>query len=952
MVRSSIRARLAGTGAAVLLVTAVFAQAVPALASSPSHALPAGWSESHAPVGVGSRGATNVRALIGHRKTSSTAASSGSAALVALEARPRTVAGTTAPHSAPSPQVVPPAPTPVTDSGEPAPTTPVAVAGQAQPGSGTVEPASPGIAVAADNLVQVDNNSILFTDRTGSSVGSLDLPTFFGLPELSNGASYTTFNSEPQIHFDSSRQRWIASELSWDCATGIFSGDTANFGHGYIDFGFSDTADPLGTWSFSDFFWTDSVPDRPEFGTSTVNFGLSANFYAMGAGGSQTTPGCISGGYQTSRVVLSDWSQLGAAFNAGKIVARSFSLAVPDLRFAIQDPEVSPEVRVVFVDTSGPGQDVTYNDFVGSAVKNTLTGVGFNLTTDGVLAAAATPPNPHQPSSGTLGSVNGDPESVVFHNGVLAFTSTYPCTPTGDSSTRDCVRVVTLANDIAAQEPSRIGDTLIGTNGFDDSFGGIGWSGNGALHVVYTRSSASSDASSYDSYNVPSDAPSAWSAPHVLSTGTSVYTGSAWGGDPTVATDPQDPGSVWVGDAYAGASGKWATKIHQVNVGTVGTKYNPITPVRVLDTRVNNGLSGAFVSGTPRTFAVANTHGIPVDAVAITANLTVTGQTHAGYVSLGPVSTANPSSSTLNFPLGDTRANNVTIALAADGSLSAVYKAAAGTHTSLILDVTGYFSASSGDTYNPLAPTRILDSRFAQGVPSSFVANTPQTFAVRGVSGIPVEATAITANLTVTGQTHAGYVSLTPDPTASPATSTINFPLADVRANGLTIPIAADGSVAAVFKATSGKVDVVLDVTGYYTPTGGLLYYPLNPGRRVDTRQPVGVAGLGNGLSGIQGTTPRDVVVAGHDAVPATAVAITGNLTVTGQTSAGYIAVTDTSTALPTTSTINFPLADTRANGITAPLGTAGDAGELWFVFRTHAGKGTQLVLDISGYFQ
>ncbi|MGH2512543.1 MAG: hypothetical protein ACRDGQ_07645, partial [Candidatus Limnocylindrales bacterium] len=178
------------------------------------------------------------------------------------------------------------------------------------------------------------------------------------------------------------------------------------------------------------------------------------------------------------------------------------------------------------------------------------------------------------------------------------------------------------------------------------------------------------------------------------------------------------------------------------------------------------------------------------------------------------------------------------------------------------------------------------------------------------------------------------------------------FPLADVRANGLTIPIGTDGTVSAVFMATSGKADLVLDVTGYYSPAGGLLFYPLNPGRRVDTRQPVGIGGLGNGLSGIQGVTPRPVTVAGHDGIPADAVAITGNLTVTGQTSAGYISVTELSDAAPTTSTLNFPLGDTRANGITAPLGSGADAGKLWFVFRTHAGRGTQLVLDLTGYFE
>ncbi len=962
MVRSSIRARLAGAGAAAFLIGGLFAQAAPSLAASPSHVLPAGWTAGSTPIGARSLGIRNVRTELAQAKSSPAFDRSASdAALAALEARPR---GSTTPRSGLSPDVIgPPAPDPVTASGGPAPTTPVAVAGQDQPSTGTVEPASPGIAVAPDELVQADNNSLQFTDRSGSAVGSLDLPTFFGLPEISNGASFDTFDSQPEVHFDSSRQRWIATELSWDCATGTFTGDQATLGHGYIDYGISNTADPLASWSFGVFFWYDLLPDQPEIGTSTANFALSSNLYAMSAGGSPTTPDCINGAFQGGSLVLSDWAQLGPGFDGSKVIGRTFGLpTVPDLRVAIQEPETSPEVRVVFADSRTPGLNAAYTDFVGSAVHNTFTGVGFDLTADAILAGFATPPAPHQPSSGTLVGVNGDPESVIFHNGVLAFTSTYPCTPTGDSSTRDCVRVVTLGNATASQEPTRIGDTLIGTNGFDDSFGGIGWSGNGELHVVYTRSSASSDASSYESYHAAPDAWSAWSAPHVLSSGSSVYTGATWGGDPTVATDPQDPASVWVGDAYAAAAGKWATKIHQVTVGGAGTKYNPITPVRVLDSRSPStapvGLSGPFVSSTPRTFAVAGTHGIPADAVAITGNLTVTGQTGAGYVSLSPTATANPTSSTLNVPLGDVRANNVTIALAADGSLSAVYKSGGGKHASLILDVTGYFRGSSGDKYQPVAPSRILDSRSDPTI-HSFVSDVPQSFQVRGdaltdptILTIPSDATAITANLTVTGQTRAGYVSLTPDPTATPGTSTINFPIKDVRANGLTVPIAADGTVAAVFKGGGGKVDLVVDVTGYYTNTGAgaLLFYPLNPGRRVDTRLAMGNDGLGNGLSGIQSTTPRSTVVAGHFAVPSTAVAITGNLTITGQTAAGRVALTDVSNAAPTTSTINFPLGDTRANGVTVPLGSG--TGELWFVYQASTGKGTQLILDITGYFQ
>jgi len=60
-------------------------------------------------------------------------------------------------------------------------------------------------------------------------------------------------------------------------------------------------------------------------------------------------------------------------------------------------------------------------------------------------------------------------------------------------------------------------------------------------------------------------------------------------------------------------------------------------------------------------------------------------------VYLGPNPVASPTSSTLNFPLWDNRANGVTVALAGDGSLSATYISGTGGSTHLVFDVTGYF---------------------------------------------------------------------------------------------------------------------------------------------------------------------------------------------------------------------------------------------------------------------
>ncbi len=376
-----------------------------------------------------------------------------------------------------------------------------------------------------------------------------------------------------------------------------------------------------------------------------------------------------------------------------------------------------------------------------------------------------------------------------------------------------------------------------------------------------------------------------------------------------------------------------------------GATYVTVSPVRLLSTLGGVGLGGPFVSGTPRTFAVAGVMGIPANAIAITANLTVTRQTSAGYVALGPLATASPGTSTLNFPRGDNRANGLTVPLSATGTLSAVFKGASGATTALILDVTGYYLPdASGATYVTVSPVRLLSTLGGVGLGGPFVSGTPRTFAVAGVMGIPANAIAITANLTVTRQTSAGYVALGPLATASPGTSTLNFPRGDNRANGLTVPLSATGTLSAVFKGASGATTaLILDVTGYYLPdASGATYVTVSPVRLLST-----LGGVGLGGPFVSGT-PRTFAVAGVMGIPANAIAITANLTVTSQTSAGYVALGPLATASPGTSTLNFPRGDNRANGLTVPLSATGT---LSAVFKGASGATTALILDVTGYY-
>jgi len=382
-----------------------------------------------------------------------------------------------------------------------------------------------------------------------------------------------------------------------------------------------------------------------------------------------------------------------------------------------------------------------------------------------------------------------------------------------------------------------------------------------------------------------------------------------------------------------------------------GGTYVPLPPTRILDTRDGTGgLSGAFSSHVARTFTVTGHGGVPAGATAVTGNLTVTQQTSLGYLSIGPVAQNNSASSTLNFPVNDDRANAVTVALSGSGTLSITYAApTSGPTAQVIFDITGYFIAdTSGATYHALTPARILDSRDGTGgLSGPFSSHVARTFGVTGRGGVPTGATAVTGNLTVTGQSSLGYLYLGPVAQNNPTSSTLNFPVNDDRANGITAALGGGGTLSVTYVApTPGTTtQVIFDVTGYFTADAtGAKYVPLTPTRTLDSRDGTG------GMSGPSiSHVARAFGVTGHGGVPSSAIAVTGNLTVTQQTNLGFLFIGPVMTNDPTTSTLNFPLNDDRANGVAVALGAGGTLAVTYVSPVT--GRTAQVIFDVSGYF-
>lgn len=116
-----------------------------------------------------------------------------------------------------------------------------------------------------------------------------------------------------------------------------------------------------------------------------------------------------------------------------------------------------------------------------------------------------------------------------------------------------------------------------------------------------------------------------------------------------------------------------------------------LAPCRVVDTRDAAGPYGgpALAAGTTRAFTIAGRCGVPADASAVTLNVTVTGPTSAGSLTVYPGTGAVPGTSTVSFAAGRTRANNATIGLA--GGVLSVHDGQPSGSADLVVDVSGYY---------------------------------------------------------------------------------------------------------------------------------------------------------------------------------------------------------------------------------------------------------------------
>ena len=216
-----------------------------------------------------------------------------------------------------------------------------------------------------------------------------------------------------------------------------------------------------------------------------------------------------------------------------------------------------------------------------------------------------------------------------------------------------------------------------------------------------------------------------------------------------------------------------------------------------------------FVLTADNQFALQMTgnFGIPTTGVSsVVLNVTATGATESGYITVWPCDQPQPYTSNLNYLPYQDIPNAVIAKIDPNGQVCF----ASSSPTFLIADISGWFAQSSN--LNVITPQRLLDTRSAQRVSA-----TP-TYVLDLSATSPVSAgaaTAVVLNVTATRATGSGFATVWPCDESQPPTSNLNFDANEDIPNLVLTKVSTSNTVC--FSAST-PVHLIADLMGWFAP--------------------------------------------------------------------------------------------------------------------------------------
>ncbi|MFE2167576.1 PKD domain-containing protein [Streptomyces sp. NPDC059447] len=250
-----------------------------------------------------------------------------------------------------------------------------------------------------------------------------------------------------------------------------------------------------------------------------------------------------------------------------------------------------------------------------------------------------------------------------------------------------------------------------------------------------------------------------------------------------------------------------------------------------------------------------------------------------------------------------------------------------------------------GSEFTPYGPTRLLDTREGIGAPVGPVPGRGITrVKVGGNGNIPQGVTAVVLNVTVTNTRSNGFITAYPEGSDRPNSSNVNFHAGHTIPNLVVVPVGKNGYVDLYNGAWNAgdTVDLIADVTGFFTQSSASGYKSLDPVRFVDTRE-----GLGTKQGQVPARGSFTTQIAGMRGVPSGITAVALNVTVTNPKSTGYLTVLPGGGAIPNASNLNFTYGQTLANSVIVPVSSDGKI----TVFNGTWNGATDVVIDVVGAY-
>lgn len=381
-------------------------------------------------------------------------------------------------------------------------------------------------------------------------------------------------------------------------------------------------------------------------------------------------------------------------------------------------------------------------------------------------------------------------------------------------------------------------------------------------------------------------------SPVSSTTGTTTYT-YAQAGTYTVTVTVTD------------AAGNTATDT--LAVTTTGSDYTPYGPVRLLDTRKGVGGPTAKIgSDSAIKLQISGVGSIPTGITAVVITLTAVNGTSTGDIVAYADGATRPSTSNVNFGANEAIAAMATVPVGADGAID-LYNFSTGT-TDLIADISGYFAPTAASGFTPLTPDRILNTRTTVGGHNSPIpADSSIALTVAGADGGALPSSGITAvalNFTAVDETAtSGNIIAYADGATRPSTSNLNFVATQNIADYAVVPVGADGKID-IYNSSTGTINLIADVSGYFSAGGTSSYVPIAPIRSLDTRTGIDSTICAN-------CDGQDTSLS-STANNATAYAIT--VTATTTLAAGDMIIYAAGSPIPATSNLNWATEQTLAN--------------------------------------